>query len=214
MQTSSNSKKCFLKRMLFYWARLYGSHLKAGQKYEKLPPTYSLIFTTFSVFEGQLDDYCNEFAMCAIKKPSVLYNEDMRIVFVEMNRMNKKCSELVELRDICCYLFIHAHKLTAEERAHLSKTEEIKMALDSFDKIDQEEAMRIYELGTEIAEIDRLAILAEEKEKAEAKGVAKGKTETSHEIAANMLQEGYTISSISKVTGLSKTEISRLKNGK
>ena len=79
------------------------------------------------------------------------------------------------------------------------------MVLEKFDKIDQEEAMRIHDLGAEIAEIDRLTMIEEREEKAEARGVAK--------VAVQMLQEGYAISSISKVTGLSEAEINRLKNG-
>ena len=62
-------------------------------------------------------------------------------------------------------------------------------------------------LSLEKAERDRINRIAT----AKAEGKAKGKTEGKAEVAVQMLQEGYTISSISKVTGLSKTKISRLK---
>ena len=96
------------------------------------------------------------------------------------------------------------------------------MALEKFDKMKQEQGTYLANLRAQIAEMDYLTMVDDEKEKAEARGMArgmakglsKGKTEGKAEVAVEMLQEGYTVSSISKMTGLSKTKISRLKNGK
>ena len=61
--------------------------------------------------------------------------------------------------------------------------------------------------------MDRLSLEKVERDRINriATAKAEGKTEGKAEVAVQMLQEGYTISSISKVTGLSKTKIRRLK---
>ena len=41
--------KDFLKRILFYWSKLYSHDLEGGENYSKIKPAYSLIFTTFHV---------------------------------------------------------------------------------------------------------------------------------------------------------------------
>ena len=109
--------------------------LDSMKSHDKLTTTYSLIFANFSVFEDEADDYYNKFVIRAKKDSSVSYNECWGLILVEMDRLNKKCSELVNLRDKLYYLLMHAHKLTPEERAHLSKTEEMKIAIECFDKM-------------------------------------------------------------------------------
>ena len=100
------------------------------------------------------------------------------------------------------------------------------MSLESFNKTKQKQGAYLDELGAKLAEMDHLAMVDAAEEKGEARGKAEGRAEgkaaglaegeakASHEIAANMLQKGYAPTSISEVTGLSETEISRLKNGK
>ena len=80
------------------------------------------------------------------------------------------------------------------------------MSLESFNRMKQKQGAYLADLGDKLAEMDYQAMVDAAEEKAEARGVAK--------VAVQMLQEGYAISSISKVTGLSKTKVSRLKNGK
>ena len=51
VEMQSISKKGFLNRVLFYWARLYTDNLRKAEDYHHLCPAYSLIFTDFSVFK-------------------------------------------------------------------------------------------------------------------------------------------------------------------
>ena len=103
---------------------------------DELTTTYSLIFTTFLIFEDAPDDYSKEFIIRQRNDPSAPYKEYRRVILVEMSGLNKKCSELTTLKDKLYYLLMHAHKLTPEERAHLSKTEEMKIALEHLDKME------------------------------------------------------------------------------
>ena len=78
------------------------------------------------------------------------------------------------------------------------------------DKMQQKDSSYLADLGTKLVEMGHLAIVEEEKKKAE----SKGKTEGKAQVAVQMLQEGCDYSFISRVTGLSETGITRLKNGK
>ncbi len=51
MEIQSVLKKGFLKRILFYWVRLYTENLRKAEDYHHLCPAYSLIFTDFAVFK-------------------------------------------------------------------------------------------------------------------------------------------------------------------
>ena len=122
------------------------------------------------------------------------------------------------LQEGCAYSLISEvtglSKLEIKRRKNM---EEAKKSLGHlveegrFDEEGLEEAIRIRSIGVEIAELDYLTLLDEKKEKAEAEGFAKGKAKAMHKITLNMLREGYDSSFISKVTGLSKAKINRLK---
>ena len=87
------------------------------------------------------------------------------------------------------------------------------MASKHLDKVSHDDELFYRELSREKAAKDRLVIEKERQEEAKA-NFAKSKAEAIHKITLNLLREGYDSSFISKVTGLSKTKISRLKNGK
>ena len=84
------------------------------------------------------------------------------------------------------------------------------MGLGLLDNLTQEEVDSLERDAIEKMEIYRLGLV----ENAKIVSRAEGKAEASHEIAANMLQEGCTDSLIAKVTGLPEAEINRLKNGR
>ena len=52
IEMQSVSKKNFKKRILFYLTKLYTWNLQSGEDYKKAPPTYSLVFTNFTVFKN------------------------------------------------------------------------------------------------------------------------------------------------------------------
>ena len=57
-------------------------------------------------------------------------------------------------------------------------------------------------------------VLYKERQKGVKKGVQKGRQEERRNVILNMLKEKFDISDISKVTGLPKAKILKLKNGK
>ena len=216
MQTTSHAY--FLERILFYWSSLHNQGLKKGDSYG-VKPTYSLIFTTFSVWDKQLTtDSINAFAILSINAPHFEFSDKLRIVTVELNKLPKGHQKLLDLREKWCYFLYHSTALSEEERKTLSQHEELKMALNNLDQLKEDEQLRQRALDREMSlvawNLDRLGLMekieegkaesmAEGMAKGKAEGMAKGKAEGQLAIAKHLLEKGYTIPEISELTGLS-----------
>ena len=92
------------------------------------------------------------------------------------------------------------------------------MSQGLYDDLSEAEIAYLERQAEEREERDRqdriVNIRADARDEGLAKGLAEGKAKAIHRITLNMLREGCDHSFISKVTGLSETEISRLKNRK
>lgn len=207
VEMQSTRKQHFLDRVLLYWARLHGQSLKRGDDYGKINPTYSLVFADFSVFgEEVLASYINEI-MLRVNNSRVLLSLGLRIVVVELDKLNKSCAELIDLRERWCYFIKHGHELTESQRSELAKEAEMKAAIDHLSEITQDERLYWDALSREKYEVaDRL-----ERKGLLEEGIEKGRAEGMRQVALNMLNKGFELSVISEATGLSEAEINRLK---
>ena len=222
VEMQSIPQKRFLKRILFYWAKLYSQDLEKGQGYDKIHPAYSLVFTNFPILNNQIKDFTSSFSIRRDKNPHQLFNEDLKIVIVELSKLTKAFDELLDLREKWCYLLRESASLTKEQYSYLSNDEEMRMALNHLNKLSRDEELYQQALTEQINRVayalDRDGLLEEgmqkglEKGRAEGleKGIQKGQTKGKQEIALNMLKEKADISFISKVTGLSEDEIIKI----
>ena len=88
VEMQSVSKKGFLQRILFYWARLYTEELKKTEGYHKLCPTYSLIFTNFNVLK-EAKDFLTSFSVRSDQVPYFILNNHLKIIMVELSKFHK-----------------------------------------------------------------------------------------------------------------------------
>ena len=214
MQTVS--QKSFLKRILFYWAKLYCQDLEKGESYDKINPASSLIFTTFPVLDKKIKDFVSSFSIRRDKQPHQALNKDLKIVIVEMSKLTKAYNELLDLKEKWCYILKESEHITKEECRHLSKDEEIRMALKHLKKLSRDEKLYQRAFSEQINlvayNLDRAGLLEEGMQKGLAQGKLEGKLNKQKEIALNMLEESFEVSTVSKVTGLAEAEIHNLKN--
>ena len=149
----------------------------------------------------------SSFSIRRDKKPYELLNEDLKIVIVELSKLNKFYDELLDLKEKWCYLLKESGNINKEEYRYLSKDKEIKMALQHLKKLSKDEELYQKSLTEEINllayNLDRRGLFEE--------GIQKGMQNKQQEIVLNMLKEGFKISTVSRVTGLSEVEISKLK---
>ena len=199
-------QKYFLKRILFYWSKLYSKDLGRGEDYRKVRPAYSLIFTTFSVLDYKIKDFMSSFSIRRDKQPHQLFNEDLKIVIVELSKLKKGYKELLDLKEKWCYILRESSNITREEYKSLSRNEDMKMVLKHLNELSRDEQLRESALTRQMNKVaydlDRAGLLEE--------GMQKGMQEGVKQVALNMLKAGSEISFVSKVTGLSKEEIASL----
>ena len=74
-------------RVLFYWAKLYTSELKSGEKYGVLKQTISINIINFNMFDG--DNYHNE-VNAVVKQTGEVFSDKLSIHFFELRKVNKK----------------------------------------------------------------------------------------------------------------------------
>ena len=206
----------FISRMLYYWGLSYGQDIDRGDKYSKLNPTHSLIFTDFTVFK-ELHGHITELKLRATKKPELDLNIPMKIVVVELNKFKKSYLDLVDMTNRWCYIMKHAHHLTAQQEAYLLQDGDTRMVLEHLEEISKDDQLYYEALRRKkslvAAQLDRRSALEEGMAQGMQEGMQAGKVERDREIALSMLQKGLEVSLISEVTGLSVAEIKQL-NGR
>ena len=153
--------------------------------------------------------------------------QDFSFVFFELPKFRKNIEELANLEEKWMYFFKHAEDSTFAEIEDLIGND--KIIRRAFEAIDQaswdEEELRTYEHITKVY-WDNLAVeqyklkeaalkglnegMEKGMEKGRQEGLKEGVLQRNIEIAKVMLSQGYTISDIAKLTGLSYDEIKKI----
>ena len=228
VEVQTTYKKHFLNRILYYWAKLHSQSLKKGEGYDKITPTYSLIFTEKSFLDKRVKDFMSSFSIRRDEEPYILFNKDLRIVIVELSKLDKTRSDLFDFKEFWCYFLKKSGKLTKEDRKCLSRHEELEEAMKHFDKLSQEEKLQQIALDQHMTEVihdlDRSGWIEEgrkqgmqegiEKGREEGiqKGIEKGMQKGIEDLILKMLERGCSVLEISQITDLSEAEILELKD--
>ena len=168
-------KKDFNERVLFYWAKLFILKVKSGEDYEKILPTYSLIFTDYTLFKD-LKNYFSSFSLRCDEQPEVLFSEHLKLSLVELNKFkpSKKLSQLDE-KGLWCYLLTRSVGLTEEEMGVIaSRSKMMKQAVNQLTKVSRDEVLQILADAREKARMDKIAEIAYGREEGLEKGLKKG----------------------------------------
>ena len=231
VEMQSLSQKAFLERILFYWAKLYTDDLKRGEGYEKLYPAYSLVFTDFDVLPARLTDYVNSFSIRLDKQPYEELTNHLKIVIVELSKFKYKSLQNLDKKGSWCYVLKKSENLHEKELEILSKkglggamallknvseSDRLRYEQESRDKFLFDQRWdRIYnfEEGMQKGLEKGLQKGRQEgREEGMEEGLQKGRQEEKEEVVLSMLENGFDLDSISKVTKLSKEEIKKIQN--
>ena len=165
-----------------------------------------LIFTNFSVLDKGITDFISSYSIRRDKTPHELFNEDLKIVIVEMSKLNKGYRELLDLKEKWCYILRESSDLTKQEFDYLSKNEDIKVALKHLQQLSRDDKLYQQALTEELNSVsyrlDKAGWIEE--------GIKEGALNKQKQIALKMLRKNVDISFISEMTGLSKREITQL----
>ena len=158
----------------------------------------------------------SSFSIRRDEEPYILFNKDLRIVIVELSKLDKTRSDLFDFKEFWCYFLKKSGELTKEDRKCLSRHEELKEAMKHFDKLSQEEKLQQIALDQHMTEVihdlDRSGWIEEGRQKGIQKGREEGMQEGREDLILKMLEKGCSVLEVSQITDLSEAEILELKD--
>ena len=219
VEVQSYQEPHFLNRILFYWAKLHSQSLKKGEGYDKLTPTYSLIFTEKACLDDSIKDFMSSFSLRRTNKPYVLLSEDLKIVIVELSKLKKSSGDLFDFKELWCYFIGRSGDLTSRDKDNLSKHEEMEEAMEYFYELTQEEKLRQKALDdwrndmfNHLNKVGwREEGMKEGIEEGIKRGIEKGMEKGREELILSMLEKGSEVDFVVEVTGLPKAKVLKIK---
>ena len=150
-------------------------------------------------------------------QPEVVFSRHLGIILVELDKFKEQSvSNLIDKKDLWSYIIKSSKKLTDKELSVIeTRGDDMKAAVQRLKMLSREKSMQIIEEAREKARRDRVAeidyALDKGREEGLEKGMQKGRITGMKEVALNLLNKNIDISLISETTGLSKSEIKKLK---
>ena len=195
-------QKGFIKRAQYYAAKAYSNQIQIGDEYTKLNEIIFIAITDFVMFPEKKEFLSNHVILDKETKTHDL--KDFSFTFLELPKFNKKENELKDNAEKWFYFFKNAENISNEEMKDLIENDQTLQKafgeLNSFNWTKEE--LEAYEarikIDTDLKAIEQ-QMIDDAKEK--------GKVEEKKEIAKRLLKEGFDISTISKITKLTKDEI-------
>ena len=149
------------------------------------------------------------------KEPYELFNEDLRIVIVEMNKLKKSYEDFLDLKEKWCYILRESGEITKEESRYLSKDEEIRMALKHLQDLSRDNELYQQALTEELNSVsyrlDKAGWIEFGIQTGIKKGRTQGKLEARKQVVIDMLRKNFELSVVCELIGLSKKELLGLK---
>ena len=204
IQASWNAS--FVKRTLFYWAKMYTADFKAGESYDNLHKciTINIIADGFRLNDAVHSEY-----LLQEKRAHTLLTDVLEVHFLDLQaakRVKAKEDEESKQNQLIHWLrFIGAKN--KEERAMLAtKSPILKMLNEQIDILSLSPVERkLYESRMKLQ--SDIATISEEQFKA---GLQEGKLEGKLETARVLKQLGDPVQKIMQATGLSQEEVEAL----
>ena len=189
----------YANRSLYYWAKSYAGQLETGDAYAQLNPSICINLLNFELFP-QLPGYHSCFHITELDAPEYVLSEHLQIHFIELpkNQLDNIRSVKNEL-DAWCYYFKNEGSVEENEMTVLLK-----------DKPALGKAHKAYRSFTANDELMDMAEAHEKWLKDVATKLEGAKQEGKKEDARKMIEEGFEIDVIARITGLSEEEIKEL----
>jgi len=216
----------FEKRVLYNAAKNYSIQLDKSEKYHLLNPVIALSIVDFTMFEDS-EQIINRFKLIE-KDKLITYNDDIELVFVELEKFNKNLEELQDIKDEWIYFIKNAGSL---EYVPNNLDEEIKTALEIVNEANlTKDELEAQHKRKEFISIQKLAILKADTdgfnkgmekglekgmekglEKGIEKGFEQGIKKRNIEIAKKSISQSLDDDTISLITGLDIDTIQKLR---
>lgn len=194
-----------IQRTLYYWSKMYSEQIQNRDNYSKLERTVCINILNFKYLKN--DKYHNAYRLKEITSNEEL-TDLQEIHFIELPKFNeignKEYVENVEKMDSLekWLEFLVEPESNTVRQLELSN-EEIKLAKSELYRLSMDSKEREQYNMREKAIHDRISALENSRENGIKEGIEK--------VVKESLSQGLEISLISKITGLSKEEILKIK---
>ena len=186
----------YIKRSLYYTAKLYCGQLKSGNNYHLLRRSVSISILDFNLFPESTDLH-SKFHLWDRERDFKL-TDDLELHYLELPKFTPdKPQQLKSRFEKWLYLLKFAdlyHNRDLPE--NLLEEEGIQMAIDSMRKAYARDEIRELIEAREKAEMDESSKLAYAEEKGLEQGLERGRKE----VARRMLAEGFSLEQIQRIT--------------
>lgn len=198
----------FKQRVLFNASKAYVRQISVGEEYELLQPVYSLNLVN-EVFEPELEGYYHHYRMIHVENTDKVIN-GLELIFVELPKFNPHTYSEKKMQVLWLRYLTEINERTREVPPELLANPEVKKAVTALEESAFTEAQLLgYEKFWDIISVEKTLYNSAER-KGMVAGLAKGKAEEQHLIAANMKKQGISVVIISQCTGLTIEEIDLL----
>ena len=208
--------KGFEKRAQYYAAKAYSRQLNSGKevdgKYQNLKEVIFIAIADCIIFPNKIAYKSDHIILD--KKSHEHDLQDFSFTFIELPKFNKtNIDELSNILEKWCFFFKNASKTSEEDLKKLIGSDlVIEQAYDALSQFNWSEP-ELIAYDQEIKRIrDNIAAFDYQLDKAKAEGMEKGKAERDIEIAKNLLLLNIPLDTISSSTGLSLSELQKLKS--
>ena len=204
IQASWNAS--FVKRTLFYWAKMYTADFKAGESYDNLHKciTINIIADGFHLNDAVHSEY-----LLQEKRAHTLLTDVLEVHFLDLQAAKRATEEeSAENKQVPLINWLRFIETSdKEERAMIAKTSPIlKMLNEQIDILSLSPVERkLYESRMKLK--SDIATISEDQFKA---GLQEGKLEGKLETARVLKQLGDPVQKIMQATGLSQEEVEAL----
>ena len=206
-------KKDMIKRILFYWAKLYTRGINEGDSYEILNKTICILITNYNIEElDSLTEYHTEWKIIENKYRKTVLTPVFEIHIISLPKLkNTKSSMNIKEEKLLrwCEFLLDPNNKNIERYDKIMKA---KTELEKL-KEDKREVWLAEQRQKYILDMKATEAFGYDKGMKEGiqKGMKEGIQKGSKEIAKNLLKEKVDVEIIVKVTKLTKDEIEKLK---
>lgn len=196
-----------MERFLYYWAKMYASNLKVGNKYSELRKTISIIIVGEEIEQfKKIEQAHTKWQLREEKYQEIILTEFCELHIIEMPKAIQEYQRNKQNEMLQWMMFLNNPE-NEEVFGIMEENKDIKEAKEELDKISQDEILWKEALDIEITRMD----IEQRMEDAEKKGIQQGEKKAKLEDAKKMLEKGINILIIEEITGLSKEEINNIK---
>ncbi len=207
-------KKDFIKRLIWYLSRMYGSQLKKGEEYNKLKRVVLVAIIDFEIEEvKEIEEMETVWRLAETKKHKKILTDEIEVRIININRAKEEYKRDKRNRKAQWILFID-NPNSEEVKEIMKENEEIKEAVITVKKMTEEEKEERLEFLREKARMDATAIREAGYDDGYSEGTIegeiKGKKAAKKEMIKNMSLMGIPIEQIVKISKMTEEEIKEI----